>query len=126
MSERIVGKNCTVSMTDTGGTATVLSHWTKYTVETTLETAEARSATATYQQVVEKYKSAKVTVEGWRGGDDAFMDDVAVGDVVTVSGTNFPSLTGYGVAKVTSKKHDQNEDPGTWSLDIAYGFVDVA
>lgn len=123
--ERMNGSNCTVTIAEGSGSATTVAHWSKYSIEKTLETSEASSATSTYSQIVEKKKAAKVTVEGWRGGDDTFMDTIDIGDTVTVAGTNFPSLSAYGTAKVTSKKIDQSQDPGTWSLEITYGFMSL-
>lgn len=120
MPSRIQGKNCTVVF----GTTTV-TDWTKYTLETTMNSVEARAANAGVQQKVTTYLDATLSLEGWRGGTGDFIDTVTVGDeAATITGDNFPDMTGYGKWRIVSISIDQGEDPGTWTMNLESGFID--
>jgi hypothetical protein len=121
-TERIAGRGCSLTV------GSALSNWTRYTLEIIMEDTEARAASAGVQQRVELYREASMTVEGYRGVDESFTDLADVGDVVTsISGTDLPAdlVATYGPWKIARKSMEQGEDPGTYSLELRSGFLDV-
>lgn len=134
--EIYTGENVNISFGWEGHADAALTEWESYELTLSTVDRELNRAKAGTDEFASIRRNAELTVRGFRGGSESFMDLVKAGATLTgISGDDLPTtnqqwadelgipLIQYAPSRwsCTSKKVSQSADPGTWELTFKYG-----
>lgn len=117
--ETYTGKDCSVTLT-----SGEIGMWSRYQLEITTERRPAKPAKSKIYKQVTIHRHAKLTLEGFRGGNETFGDlatsDTAATPTITDPPPDWADFTGW---RILDCSMSQDDGPGTYSMTLEQGNI---